>query len=68
MAIAVWISAWLVFVFKLAIVAIASLALSAVLFALLCAAARTLRRRSAPDANTTERQDPAFARRDSKKE
>lgn len=47
MAITTWISAWLVFVFELAVIAIAALAFLAVLFALLGAAAKALRMHSA---------------------
>ncbi len=48
MAITTWISAWLVFVFELAVIAIAASAFLAVLFALFAAATKALRMHSAP--------------------
>ena len=48
MAITTWISAWLVFVFELAVIAIAALAFLAALFAFFVAAAKALRMHSAP--------------------
>lgn len=49
MAFAIWIAAWLVFIVKLAIIAIASVICLAVLVALTGATAKALRMHSAPD-------------------
>ncbi|MCY6382864.1 hypothetical protein [Hoeflea prorocentri] len=68
MAFAIWISAWLVFIFKLAIIATASLAFLATLPALFGAAAKALRMHPAPGPTAPTSKVRHLPSADSKKE
>lgn len=68
MVFAIWIAAWLVFIVKLAIIAIASMICLAVLLALTGAAAKVLRMHSAQDPTAPKDKARILRGEDAKKE